>query len=136
VALSKIAQLDQHDRRVWNRLLDRLVERGDWEEARKVGESAMFIDVHNWKTHRLYARALARTGRFVSAVYELNSAIICHPKPKDEAEIYGELVTAYQKLGEPALAKQAEEYQKQLASAPAVAPPAPAGHHGDDDEGT
>ena len=29
------------------------------------------------------ARALARTGRFVTAVYELNSALVCKPKPKE-----------------------------------------------------
>jgi cellulose synthase operon protein C len=131
-ALSRLAQLDQHDRKVWNMLLARLVERGDWEEARKVGESAMFIDVHNWKTHRLYARALARTGRFVSAVYELNSAIICQPKPKDQAEIYGELGKAYDKMGEADLAKQAREYQRQIESAPTVNPPGPPGRHHDD----
>jgi tetratricopeptide (TPR) repeat protein len=136
-ALSLIAQLDQHDRKVWNLLLSRLVERGDWEQARQVGESAMFIDVHNWKTHRLYARALARTGRFVSAVYELNSALVCHPKPKDQAEIYGELGKAYEKLKEPEMAKQALTYQKEIEAAPAPSPASPGpAHHGAEDEGT
>ena len=46
--------------------------------------------------HRNYARALARTGRFVSAVYELNSALVCKPKLKDQVEIYGELAKAYE----------------------------------------
>ncbi len=136
-ALSRIAKLDQHDRKVWNMLLERLLERGDWEEARQVGESAMFIDVHNWKTHRLYARALARTGRFLSAVYELNSALVCKPKPKDQADLYGELGKAYEKLKEPEMAKQALEYQRQIAAAPAASPGAPApDHHGGEDEGT
>ena len=130
-ALSRIAQLDQHDRKVWNLYLDHLLETGNWEEARKVGESALFIDVHNWKTHRSYARALARTGRFVSAVYELNSALICHPKPKDQADIYGELGKAYDKLAEPEMARKAREYQQQIEAAPAPAmggPEAPGGH--------
>ncbi len=131
-ALSKLAMIDQHDRKVWNLLLEHLLAKGDWEEARKVGESALFIDVHNWKTHRLYAKALARTGNFVSAVYELNSALVCHPKlPKDQAEIYGELVKAYTKLKEPEMAKQAQEYQTQIEAAPAPAPgPEKKGHHG------
>ena len=88
----------------------------------------------NWRTHRLYARALARTGRFVSAVYELNSALVCKPKPKDEAEIYGELAKAYDKLSEPEMAKQARELERQVASAPAAAPPASRRHNADDDD--
>jgi cellulose synthase operon protein C len=134
-ALQRIAMLDQHDRKVWNLLLERLLERGDWEEARKVGESAMFIDVRNWKTHRRYARALARTGRFVSAVYELNSALVCQPKPKDQVEIYDELAKGYDKLGEAELAKKAREYKAQIESAP-VAPGPPMKGHKVDDEGT
>jgi cellulose synthase operon protein C len=113
-ALRQIAMIDQHDRRVWGMLLERLVERGLWEEARKVGESAMFIDVQNPKVHRLYARALARTGNFVSAVYELNSALVCKPKPKEQAEIYGELAKAYDKLKQDEMAKQARDFQKQV----------------------
>ncbi len=140
-ALSRIAMLDQHDRKVWNLLLEHLLANGEWEEARKVGESAMFIDVHNWKTHRLYARALARTGRFISAVYELNSALICHPKPREQAELYGELGKAYDKLKEPEMAKLARQYQGQIEAAPAL--PGNGAHPGDhrgqaqqQDEGT
>lgn len=122
-ALSRLSYLDQHDRRVWNRLLAILLDKGQWEEARKVGESAMFVDVFNPTTHRNYARALARTGKFISAIYELNSALVCRPKPKEQGEIYGELATAYAKLGQADFAKRAQELQKQLAGAPG----APAG---------
>ena len=80
--LKLLASLDQHDRKVWGMYLERLVKSGQWEEAAKIGEGALFVDVANPKIHRLYARALARTGRFVTAVYELNSAIVCKPKPK------------------------------------------------------
>jgi cellulose synthase operon protein C len=132
-ALSKLAMIDQHDRKVWNLLLEHLEEKGAWEEAAKVGEGAMFVDVKNPKTHRLYARALARTGRFLSAVYELNSALVCKPKPKDEAAIYDALAQAYDKLGEADFAKQAREYQRQIESAPAGPAPAPGRHHDHDD---
>jgi Flp pilus assembly protein TadD/predicted negative regulator of RcsB-dependent stress response len=135
-ALSRLAMLDQHGRKVWNLLLEQLVEIGNWEEAVKVGEGAMFIDVKNWKTHRLYARALARTGRFVSAIFELNSALVCNPKPKDQAEIYGELAKGYDKLQEPAMAAKARELQKQIEAAPAPAPEAPKGRGHDEDDGT
>lgn len=121
-ALRRLALLDQHDRRVWRLLLRLLVERGAWEEARKVGESAIYVDVANPEIHRLYARALARTGRHVSAVYELNSALIARPRPAEAAEIYGELAKAYAKMKRDDYAKQALEYQKAMRGA---APPAP-----------
>ncbi len=117
-ALSRLSLLDQHDRKIWGMLLQRLVDKGRWEEAAKVGESALFVDVANPKVHRLYARALARTGRFISAVYELNSALVCKPRAKEQAEIYGELATAYERLKKDDLAQKAREYQKQIAAAP------------------
>ncbi len=119
-ALRQLTLLDQHDRKVWGMYLERLVQKGQWEEAVKIGEGALFVDVANPKVHRLYARALARTGRFVTAVYELNSAIICKPKPKEQAEIYGELALAYDKLKSPELAAKAREYAKQVGSSPAA----------------
>jgi tetratricopeptide (TPR) repeat protein len=121
-ALRKLALLDQHDRRVWRKLLELLVKRGAWEEARKVGEGAMFVDVKSPAVHRLYARALARSGQFLSAIYELNSAILCKPKPADAVAIYGELAKGYDKLGEAELAKQARELAKQVAPGDAGEP--------------
>lgn len=121
-ALRRLAAIDQHDRRVWRRLLEHLVDRGLWEEARQVGEGALFVDVANPEIHRLYARALARTGRFVSAVYELNSALLCKPKPDVAASIYRELAKAYEKLGAPDHARQALEYAKLVAPGPGGSP--------------
>jgi Flp pilus assembly protein TadD len=137
-ALRKLALLDQHSRKVWNMLLERLVERGLWAEAAQIGEGAMFVDVKSWKTHRLYARALARSGKFVSAVYELNSALVCKPKKtQDQAEIYDALAQAYDKLGEKEMAKQALEYKKQVESAPAPGEPKRKGKQPvEDPEGT
>ncbi len=121
-ALERLARIDQHSRKVYNMLLERLLKKGEWEKARQVGESAMFVDVRNPKTHRMYARALARTGNFISAIYELNSALVCKPKPADQIEIYEELVKAYDKLGEKEHAKQAGEYLKQIKGAPTMGP--------------
>lgn len=113
-ALRKLVLLDQHDRGVWQRLLKLLVKRGAWQEASHVGEGAMFVDVKNPVMHHLYARALARTGRFVSAIYELNSALICKPKPAEAAAIYRELAKAYDKLGEAESATQARAFAAQV----------------------
>jgi Flp pilus assembly protein TadD len=133
-SLSKLAMIDQHDRKVWNLLMERLEEKGAWEEAARVGEGAMFVDVKNPKTHRLYARALARTGRFLSAVYELNSALVCKPKAREQAEIYDALAQAYDKLGETSFAKQARSYQHQIESMPAGSQPPPRRGHDEGDD--
>ena len=90
---------------------------------------------------RLYEhleRALARTGRMVSAIYELNSALVCKPKPKEQAEIYDMLAQGYDKLGEAEFAKQARAYKQQIESAPAPADPAKGKRKlgGGDEEGT
>ncbi|MEZ4297432.1 MAG: hypothetical protein R3B70_20890 [Polyangiaceae bacterium] len=125
-ALRRIALLDQHDRRVWGRLLKMLVERGLWEEAKKIGEGAIFVDVANPETHRLYARALARTGQQNSAIFELNSAILCKPKDDVLLQIYEDMATGYDKLKQPKFAEQAREYARQVKS---TAP------KGEDDDG-
>jgi Flp pilus assembly protein TadD len=128
-ALRRLSKLDQHDRQVWVRLLRLLTERGHWEEAKQVGESAMFVDVANPEVHRLYARALARTGNFVSAIFELNSALIAmkqgRPKLDEVRAVYEELAKGYEKLKRDDLAKKAREYAKM------VEPSGPAGEPGD-----
>jgi tetratricopeptide (TPR) repeat protein len=113
-ALRELAKLDQHDRRVWGRLLDMLMKRGKWEEARKVGESAIFIDVMNPELHWLYGRALARTGQFVSAIYEMNSALLANASPALAAKIYTSMAEGYDKLGKKDFAAKARKYATQV----------------------
>jgi len=113
-ALERLSKLDQHDRRVWRRLLSGLVARGMWERARQVGESAVFVDVKNPEVHRLYARALARTGKHRAAIREYNSAIITGADEKILPEIYRELAKGYEKLGHAKHAKKAKAYQKRV----------------------
>lgn len=115
-ALRKLSQLEQHDRRVWSRLLELLVKGGHWDEAVKAGESAIYIDVANPRIHWLYARALARTGRQVSAIFELNSALVTQPEPKFAAKIYRKMAEGYKKLGKADYAAQAEKYAAHMAS--------------------
>lgn len=113
-ALRELAKLDQHDRRVWRRLLKMLVERGKWKEAVKVGESAIYVDVMNPELHWLYGRALARTGRFHSAVFEMNSALLAGASPSLAATIYGSMAEGYDKMGRKDFAAAARRYAKQL----------------------
>jgi tetratricopeptide (TPR) repeat protein len=122
-ALRELIKLDQHDRRVWRRLLAALVKRGHWDEAVKVGESAMYVDVMSPETHYNYARALARTGKHLSAIFELNSAIKSNPSPKLGEQIYKTMAEGYKKLGKADWAAKAEEYAKRMAT---IAPKEPA----------
>jgi tetratricopeptide (TPR) repeat protein len=83
--LRQLAQLEQHDRKVWRLLLEKLVETQAWDEAKRVGESAIFVDVESPAIHVAYARALAATGAHDKAAFELESALACDPAPKDAA---------------------------------------------------
>jgi cellulose synthase operon protein C len=123
-ALRNLAPLDQHDRQVWFLLLKMLVEQGQWKEAVKVGEASMYIDVTNPEVHFLYARALARTGRFKKAIFELNSAIASKPDFKLAVQIYKKMAAGYRKLGKKDYAAKAEKYAENMAALkPKEAPP-------------
>jgi tetratricopeptide (TPR) repeat protein len=122
-ALRQLAKLEQHDRRVFGRLLGLLVKRGYWKEASAIGSSALYVDVANPKIHWNYARALARTGKHISAIRELNSAILARPEPKDGAAIYRMMAEGYRKLGKASYAAKAEKYAQQMAAIKPSPPP-------------
>lgn len=84
-ALEKLAQLEQHDRKVWRMLLEKLVAAKRWDDARRIGESAIFVDVMGGGTHTLYARALSAQNAHDKAVYELETALLCAGKPPEKA---------------------------------------------------
>lgn len=83
--LKKLAPLEQHDRKVWRMLLEKLVARQQWDEARRVGEGAIFVDVMGGQTHTLYARALAAQNAHDKAAYELETALACPMKDPEKA---------------------------------------------------
>lgn len=84
--LRKLAPLEQHDRQVWRMLLEKLVLASQWDEARRLGEGAIFVDVMGAQTHALYARALAAQNAHDRAVYEYETALTAGFKEKkDEA---------------------------------------------------
>src|SRR4051812_49098659 len=84
-ALEKLAQLEQHDRKVWRLLLEKLVAAGRWEDARRIGEGAIFVDILGGQTHTLYARALSMQNAHDQAAYELETATLCPGKPPEKA---------------------------------------------------
>jgi tetratricopeptide (TPR) repeat protein len=104
-ALREIAGLDQHDRRGYKLLLEKLVERGQWDEARRVGESALYVDVHDASLHVGYARALAEGGDHETASFELESALLCEGTPEEKATSHALLARERLRLGDAAGAR-------------------------------
>jgi Tfp pilus assembly protein PilF len=86
-ALGALTKLDQHDRRAWGLLLEKLVSAERWEEARRVGEAALYVDVESSAVHMGYARALSATGDHETAAFELESALLCDSKPEDKVAV-------------------------------------------------
>lgn len=75
--LERIAALSEHDAGLYRELLRRLVARGDFAKAARVGEAAIYVDVTSFETHFAFARALAQTGDKKRAAFELASALLC-----------------------------------------------------------
>jgi tetratricopeptide (TPR) repeat protein len=84
--LRRIAALTEHDAGIYRELLRRLVTRGLFAEAVKVGESAIFVDMTSFETHFAFAEALAQTGDKKRARFELESALLCEADPNRIAE--------------------------------------------------
>jgi cellulose synthase operon protein C len=84
-ALREVARLDQHDRRAYGLLLQTLVAGKHWDEARRVGQAAIYVDVESAPIHVDYARALSVGGDHTAASFELESALLCDAKPGERA---------------------------------------------------
>ena len=105
-ALRKLAALEQHDRKIWRTLLEKLVAKKEWAEARRIGEGAVFVDVTGGNTHVLYAKALAGDGAHERAVFELESALLCTMKPNEKASAHALLATELAGLKRPSEARK------------------------------
>jgi tetratricopeptide (TPR) repeat protein len=119
--LRRWADLDQHDRGVWRRLLDRLVEAKRWDEAVAAGESAVFVDVENAAVHLGYGRALAARGQHAKAAFEFETATLCPAPPKVRATASALLSQERLVLNDPAGARAAREEALRLDPANAEA---------------
>jgi cellulose synthase operon protein C len=86
--LRKLTQLEQHDKKTWRMLLEKLVAQKAWDEARRVGDSAVFVDVTGGPTHVLYARALAAQNAHEKAAFELETALLTNMKEKEKASVH------------------------------------------------
>jgi cellulose synthase operon protein C len=118
-ALRRLAELEQHENKVYRRLLSLLVTKKGWDEAVKVGEVAVYTDMAGFTTHRLFGEALAQTGNKERAVFELESAALSPAPPADLAEAHTRLAELYAGAGRGRDAARARQRAQELrASAP------------------
>ncbi len=105
-ALREWARLDQHDRDgQWKLLLAKLVSAKRWDEAKRVGAGAIYVDVESAAVHLEYAQALAATGDHAAAAFELETAILCDSKPPEKAMAHALLARERLALGDTAAAR-------------------------------
>jgi tetratricopeptide (TPR) repeat protein len=119
-ALSKLGALEQHEPKVYRRLL-KLLDQGDTATAIRVGEVALYADVNGFPTHWLFGKALAAAGQKPRAIFELESALLCDAPAAMKLEAHRLLVTLYRGAGS---AKKATEHER-AAQTLAHAPPEP-----------
>ncbi len=103
--LRRYTLIEQHDQDMWTLYLGMLVEQKQWTEAVKVGESAVFVDVHSSDIHQLYGKALLETKDLPRAQFELETALLCKPAQKDAATVHAMLAKVLIAQGKPADAK-------------------------------
>jgi predicted Zn-dependent protease len=113
-ALREVARLDQHDRKAYHLLLGSLVAKKQWDEARSVGESALYVDVESAQIHVDYARALSATGDHGAASFELESALLCDAPPADRATALALLAGERLALGDAAGARSRRDEAMKL----------------------
>jgi tetratricopeptide (TPR) repeat protein len=97
--LRKIVVLSEHDAGAHRALLERLIARGEFEEARTFGEDALWVDMLGFEMHYLFAQALAGKGDLKRAEFELETALLCQAEPDELAEAKSKLQEVRAKLG-------------------------------------
>ena len=104
-ALSRLAQIEEHDRETNARLLKLLVDAERWDEASRVGEMGLFVDPANATTHGLLAQVYLHQGQAAEALYEADSALVAgHEAP---GEMHALRARAFARLGRPRQAREA-----------------------------
>jgi len=112
--LRKLALLEQHDPRVYRRLLRRLIDAKRFAEARTFGEMALFADLEGLATHALYAEALVGDNQPERALFELESALLCPGDDRQRADVHAQLAGVFRGLRRTGPAKDHAARAKQL----------------------
>jgi tetratricopeptide (TPR) repeat protein len=122
VAMRRLGELEQHENKVYRRLLGLLVAKKAWDEAVKVGDTAIYADMEGFTTHRLFGEALAQTGNQQRAVFELESAALSEAEPQEHAEVQARLAELYGAAGRGRDAAKARKRAQELKAAAAATP--------------
>jgi tetratricopeptide (TPR) repeat protein len=112
--LRKLALLEEHDGRVYRRLVQALVEKKLYKEAVKFGDMGIYADMENMQMHTLFAQALIGAKMYPRAIYELETAVLCKGTDKQKADAYALLAEAYAKVPNRPAARKAAAQAKKL----------------------
>jgi len=111
--LRKLSRLEEHDPRVYRRLMRALLDKKLYKEAKDVGEMAVWAEVNGMQTHALFSEALLALKMTPRAIYELESALLCPGRPAEKADVHAQLAAAYLAVpNRPAAQKHAAEARK------------------------
>jgi tetratricopeptide (TPR) repeat protein len=99
-ALRALIVLEENDGDAYRRLLGLLVQRKELDEARRVGEAAVYVDVESVETHRLYGEALLGSGMRKEALFEFESAVRCAGSPAELSAVHTRLAELLEGSGD------------------------------------
>ena len=114
-ALKKLVDLEQHEPAPYRRVLRLLLDKQRFDEARVIGEAAIWADVEGLETHTSFAEALAATGSPDRALFELETALLCPGRPPEKAEVHAVFAETYLKLKNRPLALRHAKLARELA---------------------
>lgn len=104
-ALTRLAELDEHNRAYNATLLSKLEELGRWDDVLRFGEIGVHVDPARAETHRLLGEAYARAGRGAEALREMESATLAnHEAP---GRVHLGRARAHLSMGDRAAAEEA-----------------------------
>jgi tetratricopeptide (TPR) repeat protein len=119
--LRKLALLEEHDGRVYRRLMRALLDKKLYKEAKNVGEMAVYAEINGMQTHALFAEVLVNNKMIPRAIYELESALLCPGRPQEKASVEAQLAETYLLVpNRPAAARHAAEARKLDPDSPRV----------------
>ncbi len=79
-ALTKLAQIDEHNPEINAELLDLLRAREQWGELVRFGEMGRFLTPGRVRTHAVLGAAYLRTNRAQDALFEYDTALLASPE--------------------------------------------------------
>ena len=112
--LRKLSKLEEHDGRIYRRLMRALMDKKLYKEAKDVGEMGLWADLEGAQTHALFAEALAHLKMVPRAIYELESALMCPARPKEQAELHAQLAETYMMVPNPGKAREHAKAARKL----------------------